>query len=50
MDVDAANAAKDGRGPQHSEAKKKELMENNQCFYCEIQGHHVKDCRKKAAD
>jgi len=26
MDVDAA---RDGRGPQHSEAKKKELMENN---------------------
>ena len=50
MDVDAANAAKDGRGPQHSEAKKKELMENNQCFYCEIRGHRVKDCRKKAAD
>ena len=50
MDVDAANAAKNGRGPQHSEAKKKELMENNQCFYCEIRGHRVKDCRKKAAD
>jgi len=50
MDVDAANAAKDGRGPQHSEAKKKELMENNQCFYCEIRGHRVKDCHKKAAD
>ena len=50
MDVDAANAAKNGRGPQHSEAKKKELMENNQCFYCKIRGHHVKDCRKKAAD
>jgi len=50
MDVDAANATRDGRGPQHSEAKKKELMENNQCFYCEIRGHRVKDCRKKAAN
>ena len=44
MDVDAANAARDGRGPQHSEAKKKELMEKNQCFYCEITVHCVKDC------
>ena len=25
-------------------------MENNQCFYCEIQGHRIKDCHKKAAD
>ena len=25
-------------------------MKNNQCFYCEIQGHRTKDCRKKAAD
>jgi len=25
-------------------------MKNNQCFYCEIRGHQVKDCRKKAAD
>jgi len=50
MDVNAANVAKDGRGPQHSEAKKKELMENNQCFYCEIWGHRFKDCCKKAAD
>ena len=33
MDVDAT---KDGRGIQHSEAKKKELMDNNQCFYCKI--------------
>ena len=47
MDVDAA---KDSRGIQHSEAKKKELMENNQCFYCEIKGHRVKDCHKKATD
>jgi len=47
MDVDAA---KDGRGIQHSKAKKKELMENNQCFYCKIKGHHIKDCRKKAMD
>ena len=46
MDIDAANS----RGNQHSEAKKQELMKNNQCFYCEIQGHRAKDCRKKAAD
>jgi len=47
MDVDTA---RDGRGIQHSEAKKKELMENNQCFYCKIKGHRIKDCCKKAAD
>jgi len=46
MDVDVAS----GRGVQHSEAKKQELMKNNQCFYCEILGHHTKDCCKKAAD
>jgi len=33
MDVDAA---KTGRGIQHSEAKKNKLMAGNQCFYCEI--------------
>jgi len=47
MDVDAA---KTGRGVQHSEAKKNELMAGNQCFYCEIRGHRAKDCRKKLAD
>jgi len=47
MDVDAA---KTGRGIQHSEAKKNKLMAGNQCFYCEIQEHHTKDCRKKQAD
>jgi len=46
MDIDTTS----GRGAQHSEAKKQELMKNNQCFYCEIQGHRAKDCRKKAAD
>ena len=46
MDVDAAS----GRGNQHSEAKRQELMKNNQCFYCEIPGHRAKDCRKKTAD
>jgi len=47
MDVDAA---KTGKGIQHSEAKKNELMANNQCFYCKIQGHCAKDCHKKQAD
>jgi len=47
MDV---NAAKTGRGVYHSEAKKNKLMTNNQCFYCEIPGHHAKDCCKKQAD
>ena len=47
MDVDAA---KTGRGIQHSEAKKNELMAGNQCFYCEIQGHRAKDCHKKQTD
>jgi len=47
MDVDAM---KTGKGIQHSEAKKNELMAGNQCFYCEIRGHRAKDCRKKLAD
>ena len=46
MDVDATSS----RGTQHSEAKKQELMRNNQCFYCKILGHCAKDCCKKAAD
>jgi len=47
MDV---NAAKTGRGIQHSEAKKNKLIPGNQCFYCEIQGHCTKDCHKKQGD
>ena len=47
MDIDTA---KTSRGIQHSEAKKNKLMAGNQCFYCEIQGHRTKDCRKKLAD
>jgi len=54
MDVDAMvtsdiNAIA-GRGQQHSEAKKAELMKSNSCFYCEIKGHRAKDCHKKLAD
>jgi len=54
MDVDATvtsdiNAIA-GRGQQHSEAKKAELMRSNLCFYCEIKGHQAKDCHKKQAD
>jgi len=53
MDVDTIitediNAA--GRGQQHSEAKKADLMRSNSCFYCKKQGHQAKDCRKKQAD
>jgi hypothetical protein len=44
MDVDAV------RTTNHSEEKKAELMKGNQCFYCEIKGHHAKDCHKKATD
>jgi hypothetical protein len=44
MDVDAVCTT------NHSEEKKAELMKGNQCFYCEIKGHHAKDCCKKAAD
>jgi hypothetical protein len=44
MDVDAV------RTTNHSEEKKAELMKGNQCFYCEIRGHHAKDCHKKAVD
>ena len=25
-------------------------MKNNTCFYCEIRGHHTKDCHKKQAN
>jgi len=54
MDVDATVTedinATAGRGQQHSEAKKVELMRSNLCFYCEIKGHQAKDCRKKQTD
>jgi len=43
MDVDATVTSDinttTGRGQQHSEAKKAELMRSNLCFYCEIKGH-----------
>ena len=47
MDVDANIL---GRGQQHSEAKKAELMKERKCFYCEIKGYQARDCRKKQAD
>ena len=47
MDVDANTL---GRGQQHSEAKKVELMKERKCFYCEIKGHQACDCHKKQAD
>jgi len=54
MDIDATVTsdinATAGRGQQHSEAKKAELMRSNLCFYCEIKGHRAKDCCKKQAD
>jgi len=54
MDVDATTTsdinATAGRGQQHSEAKKAELIRSNSCFYCKIKGHRAKDCRKKQAD
>jgi len=53
MDVDTTiteDIRAAGRGQQHSEAKKAELMKNNACFYCENRGHQAKDCRKKQAD
>ena len=46
MDINATA----GRGQQHSEAKKAELMRSNLCFYCEKQGHQAKDCHRKQAD
>jgi len=43
MDVDTTVTsdinATTGRGQQHSEAKRAELMKSNSCFYCEIKGH-----------
>ena len=54
MNVDATVTsdinATAGRGQQHSEAKKAELMRSNSCFYCETKGHRAKDCHKKQAD
>jgi len=54
MDVDTTVTsdinATAGRGQQHSEAKKAELMRSNSCFYCEIKGHRAKDCCKKLID
>jgi len=45
MDVDANRM-----GQTHSDAKKQQLMNKNKCFYCEIQGHQARVCRKKIAD
>ena len=45
MDVDASRM-----GQTHSDAKKKQLMDENKCFYCEIKGHQARVCRKKIAD
>jgi len=45
MDVDANRM-----GQTHSDAKKQQLMNENKCFYCEIQGHQARVCRKKIAD
>jgi len=54
MDIDATVTSNinttAGRGQQHSEAKKAELMRSNLCFYCETKGHQAKDCHKKQAD
>ena len=47
MDVDANIL---GRGQQHSQAKKAELMKERKCFYCKIKGHQACDCCKKQAD
>ena len=45
MDIDASRM-----GQTHSDAKKKQLMDKNKCFYCEIKGHQARICRKKIAD
>jgi len=45
MDVDASRM-----GQTHSDAKKKQLMDENKCFYCEIKGHQARVCCKKIAD
>ena len=45
MDVDASRM-----GQTHSKAKKKQLMDENKCFYCEIKGHQACVCRKKIVD
>jgi len=41
MDVDTTTFT------QLSEEEKKKLQANNACFYCQKQGHHANDCRKK---
>jgi len=45
MDIDTSRM-----GQNHSNAKKKQLMDENKCFYCEIKGHQARICRKKIAD
>jgi len=45
MDVDANRM-----GQTHSNAKKQQLMNENKCFYCKIQGHQARVCHKKIAD
>jgi len=45
MDVDTSRM-----GQTHSDAKKKQLMDKNKCFYCEIRGHQAHICHKKIAD
>ena len=37
-------------GQMHSDAKKKQLMDENKCFYCKIRGHQACVCHKKIAD
>ena len=45
MDVNASRM-----GQTHSDEKKKQLMDENKCFYCEIKGHQACVCHKKIAD
>jgi len=45
MDIDASRM-----GQTYSDAKKKQLMDKNKCFYCEIKGHQARICCKKIPD
>ena len=45
MDIDTNRI-----GQTHSNAKKQQLMNENKCFYCEIQGHQAHVCCKKQVD
>lgn len=47
MDVDSVQIEERFKGPLTPELKEL-LKKENRCFYCRIQGHSIRNCRKKA--